>query len=192
MICFWICIFDISNTPPPAGLRRSHSCDLLLNLYLWHIKHTQGRRPVVVPHVVICFWICIFDISNTPGGTFNVLKGALWFAFEFVSLTYQTHLRTRYSTCFACCDLLLNLYLWHIKHTIDKEAAKKRSVVICFWICIFDISNTPGGSIGSVDVMLWFAFEFVSLTYQTHHNPCKRMCISCLVRYLEIKNHGVW
>ena len=91
-------------------------CDLLLNLYLWHIKHTA-------------MWLAQF-------------LTVLWFAFKFVSLTYQTH------SFFLClfyilrCDLLLNLYLWHIKHTL--------------------IYSKVNG------IWLWFAFKFVSLTYQTH------------------------
>lgn len=39
--------------------------------------------------------------------------------------------------------------------------------------------------------MLLFAFEFVSLTYQTHYNLCNMQMFSMLQGYLEIKNHGV-
>ena len=144
------------------------SCDLLLNLYLWHIKHTFDDILNIAEIVVICFWICIFDISNTPHLDKEKAQLQLWFAFEFLSLTYQTHptgasssnyMRLWFAfefvsltyqthrTCWDCslsrsCDLLLNLYLWHIKHTR------------------FSFVPSP--------YQLWFAFEFVSLTYQTH------------------------
>ena len=91
-------------------------CDLLLNLYLWRIKHTSKS--------------CLSRIA------------LLWFAFKFVSLTYQTHFHKATNRKFTSCDLLLNLYLWRIKHTVFT-------------------------SFGTL-VLLWFAFKFVSLTYQTH------------------------
>ena len=65
-------------------------CDLLLNLYLWNIKRIElHRRRRKIP---------------------------LWFAFKFVPLEYQTHLTTISRFKCAGCDLLLNLYLWNIKH----------------------------------------------------------------------------
>ena len=117
-------------------------CDLLLNLYLWHIKHTVRL--------------------------YRTRRLGLWFAFEFVSLTYQTHHLQRQRLQQHGCDLLLNLYLWHIKHTFDDILNIAEIVVICFWICIFDISNTPHLDKEKAQLQLWFAFEFVSLTYQTH------------------------
>ena len=116
VICFHFSIFDISNTPTVALSTTRSSCDLLLNLYLWNIKYTRSIRSwnlmklwfafkfvslkyqihplclfLFFPLVVICFWICIFEISNTPKfGRNNI---------------------------FYSCDLLLNLYLWNIKYT---------------------------------------------------------------------------
>ena len=91
VICFWICIFDISNTLNYKFYHCNNRCDLLLNLYLWHIKHTNDINSCLLIPVVICFWICIFDISNTLGMFQFWELPSLWFAFEFVSLTYQTH-----------------------------------------------------------------------------------------------------
>ena len=166
-------------------------CDLLLNLYLWHLKHTLPCPLLYYPHVVICFWICTFDISNTPTIFVIGVTTLLWFAFEFVPLTYQTHpyvalwsLRPVVICFWICtfdisntpvklylpswprCDLLLNLYLWHIKHTLLENVAAL--------------------------VSLWFAFEFVPLTYQTHHDSHTHYTYSVLQGYREIKNHGVW
>ena len=73
-------------------LVRRLCCDLLLNLYLWHIKH-----------------ILLYGKTHIR---------TLWFAFKFVSLTYQTHPWSHRESRLTSCDLLLNLYLWHIKHIL--------------------------------------------------------------------------
>ena len=118
-------------------------CDLLLNLYLWNIKYTGGQVKKQVSLVVICFWICIFEISNTPYKELVAMRGKLWFAFEFVSLKYQIHPWLHPKPTNPRCDLLLNLYLWNIKYTSVATFFASQVVVICFWICIFEISNTP-------------------------------------------------
>ena len=140
-------------------------CDLLLNLYLWNIKHTNPCVAWIHFSVVICFWICIFEISNTPS-------------------LFQ-------SSVMRCCDLLLNLYLWNIKHTTGNIFKRLIFVVICFWICIFEISNTPWYANNQTEILLWFAFEFVSLKYQTHHDLCKSLVFRYLQRFLENKKSGV-
>ena len=142
MICFWICIFEISNTPSLLNIKIFPCCDLLLNLYLWNIKYTRCESFAVpaslwfafefvslkyqihlpiwrnsLKNVVICFWICIFEISNTPWKNSGLPAYRLWFAFEFVSLKYQIHHYRQRRLCVICCDLLLNLYLWNIKYT---------------------------------------------------------------------------
>ena len=63
--------------------------------------------------VVIRFQICIFDILNTASYEFNLLSRS--------------------------CDSLSNLYLWHIKYSVQS----------------YEFNNA----------VLWFAFKFVSLTY---------------------------
>ena len=102
-------------------------CDLLLNLYLWHIKYTRRNNCVAIK------W--------------------LWFAFKFVSLTYQIHWYRVSDRILSGCDLLLNLYLWHIKYTLKEKL--------------------------SLDEQLWFAFKFVSLTYQIHCGWCIHNCRWC-------------
>ena len=66
--------------------------------------------------VVIRFQICIFDILNT--------------ARQYLVLS-----RFR-------CDSLSNLYLWHIKYSVQTLSPELFPVVIRFQICIFDILNT--------------------------------------------------
>ena len=66
--------------------------------------------------VVIRFQICIFDILNTA-----------------YILANRTNI---------CCDSLSNLYLWHIKYSVEYFNIKCCRVVIRFQICIFDILNT--------------------------------------------------
>ena len=99
----------------PTNVR--YCCDLLLNLYLWHIKYTKG----------VLRWQSLL----------------LWFAFKFVSLTHQIHQIAYNGHMWTSCDLLLNLYLWHIKYTSSNGI--------------------------KTEFELWFAFKFVSLTHQIHH-----------------------
>ena len=88
VIRFQICIFDILNT---AEIKRTHvldRCDSLSNLYLWHIKYSNGKKYFIDSLVVIRFQICIFDILNTANVEGMIERWELWFAFKFVSLTY--------------------------------------------------------------------------------------------------------
>jgi len=206
VICLQIRIFDISNTPGSSPAASGTSCDLLTNSYLWHIKHTYERVLREYLIVVICLQIRIFDISNTPKSMQMTPRRLLWFAYKFVSLTYQTHLgahrnrevivviclqirifdisntpRAGGNQYERCCDLLTNSYLWHIKHTQGQSYVSCRSVVICLQIRIFDISNTPVVTFDIFIRRLWFAYKFVSLTYQTHHNLYIRQIIRRLI-----------
>ena len=116
VICFQICIFDILNTAWHKIITSKQGCDLLSNLYLWHIKYSNKVLKKTIVWVVICFQICIFDILNT--------------AIEYTIMVYDG------------CDLLSNLYLWHIKYSVELRRMNYIAVVICFQICIFDILNT--------------------------------------------------
>ena len=94
VIRFQICIFDILNTVHPSTSTNFLSCDSLSNLYLWHIKYSEGDFYNTFTAVVIRFQICIFDILNTV-----ILP---------VEVTPTS------------CDSLSNLYLWHIKYSTRK------------------------------------------------------------------------
>ena len=133
-------------------------CDLLLNLYLWNTKYTNEANVKKAEAVVICFWICTFEIPNTPTRHSWPRHSLLWFAFEFVPLKYQIH------QCFY--------------------KGKAGNVVICFWICTFEIPNTPNMIVKMDCWWLWFAFEFVPLKYQIHRpgsHPCNRQCCDLLL-----------
>ena len=65
VIRFQICIFDILNTACIKSNTRTKRCDSLSNLYLWHIKYSNGIFYIIFVLVVIRFQICIFDILNT-------------------------------------------------------------------------------------------------------------------------------
>ena len=139
VIRFQICIFDILNTANKKAVTNLVSCDSLSNLYLWHIKYSSCQQKLFLTFVVIRFQICIFDILNTAhkNGYAKIL----------------------------CCDSLSNLYLWHIKYSRKDRRNVSTTVVIRFQICIFDILNTAHSPNLLIDVRLWFAFKFVSLTY---------------------------
>ena len=117
------------------------SCDLLENFYLCGIKHNS-----------------IFVGSSLP---------LLWFAWKFLSLWYQTQLLCLLLVVWTCCDLLENFYLCGIKHNADKIQLPDISVVICLKISIFVVSNTTRRSSGRSFFLLWFAWKFLSLWYQT-------------------------
>ena len=93
VIRFQICIFDILNTARLRDILECDGCDSLSNLYLWHIKYSSWQREILATYVVIRFQICIFDILNTANQGRNNQD--------------------------ACCDSLSNLYLWHIKYSIQ-------------------------------------------------------------------------
>ena len=141
VICLKISIFVVSNTTKCKCYHSENSCDLLENFYLCGIKHNRPwnwRRSCV-----------------------------LWFAWKFLSLWYQTQL-----FFFVCigrfrCDLLENFYLCGIKHNFKSFTLERIPVVICLKISIFVVSNTtPMSVVGSMN-LLWFAWKFLSLWYQT-------------------------
>ena len=142
-------------------------CDLLENFYLCGIKHNPNEQR-------------------------TRLYG-LWFAWKFLSLWYQTQLQIDYNILLTRCDLLENFYLCGIKHnTRSKMVQKFQScdllenfylcgikhnwkryptaflcVVICLKISIFVVSNTTTRLFSFPFWLLWFAWKFLSLWYQT-------------------------
>ena len=139
-----------------AELLPYNRCDLLLNLYLWNIKHI-ARNPL---RRTSQLWFAFKFVPLEYQTHHMWIKGdsihMLWFAFKFVPLEYQTHRLSVKSAVCSCCDLLLNLYLWNIKHIYWHRS-------YCF-------------------NMLWFAFKFVPLEYQTHHNQQNKLANNILQR----------
>ena len=88
---------------------------------------------------MICFRISIFEPLKTT--IFRIYKSLvlLWFAFELVSLN---HWKQRF-------------------HTLCNRAM----VVICFRISIFEPLKTTSVLVCRLNVLLWFAFELVSLNH---------------------------
>ena len=96
--------------------------------------------------VVICLKISIFVVSNT------------------------TKCKCYHSE--NSCDLLENFYLCGIKHNSTSCKVCSIWVVICLKISIFVVSNTTSEINHRHDVLLWFAWKFLSLWYQTQLIIC--------------------
>ena len=146
MICLKISIFVVSNT-------------------------TQEARWYRSSRVVICLKISIFVVSNTTESVIQLPFFALWFAWKFLSLWYQTQLQDYSPFRFGCCDLLENFYLCGIKHNYTTHYANTTRVVICLKISIFVVSNTTTRHKSPCLYLLWFAWKFLSLWYQTQQPP---------------------
>ena len=89
--------------------------------------------------VVICFRISIFEPLKTTGICSRNNRIWLWFAFELVSLNHWKQPRMWLTT-------------WFI-------------VVICFRISIFEPLKTTVSERKVYALVLWFAFELVSLNH---------------------------
>ena len=118
---------------------------------------------------MICLKISIFVVSNTTEALRANLVLELWFAWKFLSLWYQTQLILNSSNPSASCDLLENFYLCGIKHNDSMVSVSELLVVICLKISIFVVSNTTHPCRSACSGMLWFAWKFLSLWYQTQH-----------------------
>ena len=94
--------------------------------------------------VVICLKISIFVVSNTTFATLLYIDQQLWFAWKFLSLWYQTQL--------------------------TNILTRNHHVVICLKISIFVVSNTTLLESELVRRLLWFAWKFLSLWYQTQRD----------------------
>ena len=116
---------------------------------------------------MICLKISIFVVSNTTYFIFWLIVNTLWFAWKFLSLWYQTQLIYFFLSCHNSCDLLENFYLCGIKHNNMRKMLIRVSVVICLKISIFVVSNTTSGLLSQTLLLLWFAWKFLSLWYQT-------------------------
>ena len=127
--------------PCPLTLPIQNSCDLLENFYLCGIKHNYATCVIVLRQ--------------------------LWFAWKFLSLWYQTQRHIHPLTLHFRCDLLENFYLCGIKHNRIRAQNDYECVVICLKISIFVVSNTTHICKLLYLLLLWFAWKFLSLWYQT-------------------------
>ena len=91
----------------------------------------------------------------------------MWFAWKFLSLWYQTQQKVPTILKDLSCDLLENFYLCGIKHNRSYLVCLSILVVICLKISIFVVSNTTCVLLFSYLLLLWFAWKFLSLWYQT-------------------------
>ena len=195
VICLKISIFVVSNTTHQLKNQRqillwfawkflslwyqtqhmlikrfqSDCCDLLENFYLCGIKHNGHQFAVYGTKVVICLKISIFVVSNTTCAKAPIAPPALWFAWKFLSLWYQTQLKGMAQYTKQSCDLLENFYLCGIKHNRWHGHSSFAIVVICLKISIFVVSNTTLRNSRICSRQLWFAWKFLSLWYQTQH-----------------------
>ena len=122
---------------------------------------------VVYYRVVICLKISIFVVSNTTDRAMELGLIGLWFAWKFLSLWYQTQPYKGAKWLWVCCDLLENFYLCGIKHNMTLLDEVVGPVVICLKISIFVVSNTTHICKLLYLLLLWFAWKFLSLWYQT-------------------------
>ena len=116
VICFQISIFEPLNT----ASRGFAALEVLLwfAFKLVSLSHwiQQKRKFQHQPYVVICFQISIFEPLNTAAADAEYKRNLLWFAFKLVSLS----------------------------HWIQRGRCwiRKKPVVICFQISIFEPLNT--------------------------------------------------
>ena len=171
MICFQSIIFDILKTT--FCYKISFSITLwfafnLLSLTYWK-QHSEIQKSTI--YVVICFQSIIFDILKTTCQDIHILAVLLWFAFNLLSLTYWKQHANQDAYDKQSCDLLSIYYLWHTENNKKYKMHFRLLVVICFQSIIFDILKTTIGLKGITVLLLWFAFNLLSLTYWKQHWP---------------------
>ena len=139
VICFQISIFD----PLETAKKFNHFSDSMLwfafklvSLIHWKQRFDGTFGPKVV---VICFQISIFDPLETARSLWQACRCQLWFAFKLVSLI-------------------------HWKQPLT-QLSRRRIVVICFQISIFDPLETAIKDTTVYGYQLWFAFKLVSLIH---------------------------
>ena len=130
--CFLIYIFEISETAHFRWSFRRSSCELLSNLYLWNIRNSKIFIFTHSNYVVNCFLIYIFEISETANNYIKEKPNG--------------------------CELLSNLYLWNIRNSLYPFLIYLWTVVNCFLIYIFEISETADIRGKTNNTMLWIAF----------------------------------
>ena len=143
VICFQISIFEpLETTLTPEEFKANVLWFAFKLVSLNHWKQ-QDYKDLVIPDVVICFQISIFEpLETTISSAANCII-PLWFAFKLVSLNH-----------------------WK-QH--NSEILYNRSVVICFQISIFEPFETTIWLCGITPTMLWFAFKLVSLNHWKQH-----------------------
>ena len=171
VICFQYLIFDILYTTNPDFKPLLTKLWFAFNILSLTYCTQRYQQPEYLPVVVICFQYLIFDILYTTTDNGKETSSPLWFAFNILSLTYCTQRGLRKCSWGLCCDLLSISYLWHTVHNFTPFDGTIELVVICFQYLIFDILYTTTSFKQALYFKLWFAFNILSLTYCTQHNP---------------------
>ena len=116
VICFKISIFALSDTTQDVFFDSLQELWFALKLVSLHYQTQRINKPTYREFVVICFKISIFALSDTTIIAIAGIAHGLWFALKLVSLHYQTQLWVTWRS--------------------------RESVVICFKISIFALSDT--------------------------------------------------
>ena len=147
VICFHFTIFVVLETTGNFATGTLSGCDLLSFYYLCRTGNNQGAQNAISPIVVICFHFTIFVVLETTRRLATDLLPRLWFAFILLSLSYWKQLFFLPGVWRARCDLLSFYYLCRTGN------------------------NEP--RFGIRDILLWFAFILLSLSYWKQRKQLK-------------------
>ena len=116
---------------------------------------------------LLCGLLSIYYLWHTENNGYakRLLYILLWFAFNLLSLTYWKQRINILLLPLISCDLLSIYYLWHTENNGGWCLLIRCVVVICFQSIIFDILKTTQFAGRFNIVLLWFAFNLLSLTY---------------------------
>ena len=141
------------------------SCELLSIIYLWHSDNNKMRRDFHLYLVVNCFQLFIFDILTTTLYVPIAERDKLWIAFNYLSLTFWQQQYEAKRLDIQSCELLSIIYLWHSDNNRKRDILYCRWVVNCFQLFIFDILTTTEAENTRLPIVLWIAFNYLSLTF---------------------------
>ena len=130
---------------------------------------------------LLCGLLSIYYLWHTENNGYakRLLYILLWFAFNLLSLTYWKQRINILFLPLISCDLLSIYYLWHTENNGGWCLLIRCVVVICFQSIIFDILKTTQFAGRFNIVLLWFAFNLLSLTYWKQRSSRIRTCKAC-------------
>ena len=165
VICFHFTIFVVLETTYGVNTAITLRCDLLSFYYLCRTGNNNWPKPPLRTSVVICFHFTIFVVLETTLQRKKPAKAWLWFAFILLSLSYWKQLLRCAPPASPRCDLLSFYYLCRTGNNDATEGSSVIPVVICFHFTIFVVLETTTELKVSLELMLWFAFILLSLSY---------------------------
>ena len=151
--------------PPVINPRTTLGCDLLSFYYLCRTGNNVRQILYISLQVVICFHFTIFVVLETTTRVTLCRTFSLWFAFILLSLSYWKQHAQAYIGANSCCDLLSFYYLCRTGNNCGRGSGRSCTVVICFHFTIFVVLETTQPRHGLHQVVLWFAFILLSLSY---------------------------